>query len=1090
MRIKLAIATTLAALFVQAPMAQALITATTYPYTNAAAVALEDMSSGTTQLVAASSDDGNSALANIGFDFWIDGVRVTQFSANANGVMKLGSPVITGTNFTNALAAVANAPKLAPYWDDLCTGTNGRVHFKVLGSAPNRKLVVEWQNVQVTRGAGCAGVGNGTFQAWLFETSGVIEYVYGALPLGAVADGGFSVGLQAGVATNFASVTVAAGTVSYAAANNTQATAVTAGTAEIFTPVVLTAPSGLNFTGTTAIASTLNWTDASTGEVGFAIYRSLDGGTTYSFLTQTAANAVSFTDSTLSPGTTYFYRVYAVSEGALAGPDQNSVTTNAAGNISALAGGGLWSATGTWAGGIVPGAGDNVTIVDGATVTIDTAALAWTVTVGQGASGILEFEQTTARALTVGSNVTVAAGGTLRSNAAGTTTTHNLSVGGSLANGGTLDLSTNADTAGAILTFTGAANATFSGAGATTDIRQISMNKGTTPASVLQVTTSNFTHRGVTTDVVGGWLVMTNGTIRLSGSFTGTHRVFASAAYIIPVSAGFWLDNPNYTVVGQAGGTGCVNNGLLRISQGIFNIGVGGGDGMGGGTGAAFIIEGGTVNATRLDPQNAVSYTQSAGVVNISPTIGNTRSNFGSFELFSAASSFDMTGGTINLIQAATGGTPIDFQVLSAIVNASGTLNVGTAATVTNFNFRLRGNTPNLVIDNTTNPKTGTFTAQTLIRGNTTISTGSSLVLNGFLVAPIGPTFTNNGTLNGTTAASRLYFFGTSAQTYQGTGVVTAPLVSIDIDNAAGLTLDPAVSQIVTRRVILFTGGLTNANKLTLGNGDATAGVVQIGNTTTPTAAGSFDVAPVFNLGAGGQTISYLRTAASRVTGPEINPGRILNTMTFDDNAVGRTLTVSGGDLTMNSAATALTLTNGRVVTGANTLILSNGTGAVVRTNGYVDGNFRKAFAAAAVKNFEVGTANGFSPVNVNVTAGTFPADFTVAAVESSAPNIQPVANALTRYWSLTGTGLTADLTFNYLDPTDIPVTATEANFVLYRHDSAGPAGYTNLGGVINTGANTAVLTGVTNFGAPGFNEWTLAEPSATPVELISFEVE
>ena len=132
-----------------------LITATTYPMSLPGAV-LEDMSTGTTQLIGASSDDGNSLVANIGFDFWFDGVRATQFGANANGFIRVGG-VTTGSSFTNDLDSTGNAPKIAPYWDDLCTGTTGRVHFKTIGSAPNRKLIVEWQNMQITRGAGCAG---------------------------------------------------------------------------------------------------------------------------------------------------------------------------------------------------------------------------------------------------------------------------------------------------------------------------------------------------------------------------------------------------------------------------------------------------------------------------------------------------------------------------------------------------------------------------------------------------------------------------------------------------------------------------------------------------------------------------------------------------------------------------------------------------------------------------------------------------------------------------------------------------------------------------------------------------------------------
>ena len=45
------------------------ISATTYPFVTSSGVALEDLSVGATTLVGADSDDGASAVTNIGFDF-------------------------------------------------------------------------------------------------------------------------------------------------------------------------------------------------------------------------------------------------------------------------------------------------------------------------------------------------------------------------------------------------------------------------------------------------------------------------------------------------------------------------------------------------------------------------------------------------------------------------------------------------------------------------------------------------------------------------------------------------------------------------------------------------------------------------------------------------------------------------------------------------------------------------------------------------------------------------------------------------------------------------------------------------------------
>ncbi|MGB9178873.1 MAG: fibronectin type III domain-containing protein, partial [Pyrinomonadaceae bacterium] len=278
------------------------VTATSYPFTSSS-TALEDMSSGTTQLVAANQDDTASAVTNIGFDVWFDGVRQTQFSVNANGLMGLGAVAVNNgaSGRTNDFATATNNPKMSAYWDDLCTASTGKVHYKVVGSAPNRKLVVEWLNiVQFDNGTIACGTSIlGTWQVWLFETTGVVELVNGGTAINVdTGNAGYSVGIGSGAAS-FASVTTTGPTVSYAASNNTQLNAIAAGTKYTFTPNVPAAPTGLNFTAVSQVAMTLNWTDNATNEVGYAIYQSTDN-VNFTFVTQTAANATSQVVSGLS----------------------------------------------------------------------------------------------------------------------------------------------------------------------------------------------------------------------------------------------------------------------------------------------------------------------------------------------------------------------------------------------------------------------------------------------------------------------------------------------------------------------------------------------------------------------------------------------------------------------------------------------------------------------------------------------------------------------------------------------------------------------------------------------------------------------
>jgi hypothetical protein len=989
-------------------------------------VALEDMSSGTTQLVPASSDDTASAVTNIGFDLWFDGVRATQFSCNANGICRLGATVVT-TAFDNStgFASTTNAPKIAPFFEDLCVGTNGKVHYKVTGTAPSRKLIVEWQNMQVTRGAGCAGAGSGTLQLWINESAaasnpGAIQFVYGnGIVASNAADGGASIGLQSGVATNFASVTASTDAVSYTVHDALNSTGVAAGKSYRFTPNVPDGPpTTLNYSMVTATSQQLDWTDNSSNELGFVLYRSLDN-TNFVFIGQTAANVTTFSDTNLNPLTNYFYRVYGFTEGALSGVLPGSNMTGAPGNDTCNGAGGNWSSTGTWTDGTVPTAGDNVTIGSGCTVTLDV---------------------TNAAAI----DVTINSGGTLQSPTTGTVVNNNLTVSGNFTNNGTLDFSTNGDTSGAILTFgAGGTNVSFSGTGATTDVRAIAIAKGSL-ATVVEMNLSNFTVRGVNTDTAG-YLTLTSGTFKISGTNTIANRTFTTATYVIPVAGGLWLNNPNYTVAATASAGATSNNGLLRISQGVYNIGIGAGDQMRGGVGAVFTIEGGTVNVSgAFDPQSAVTYNQSGGTMNVG-VVGNNVSNFGTFELFAAATTFNMSGGTINVINPSTGTTKVDYRNNAGLATTNitgGSVVIGATGAPASSIYNTSGTLP-----------------------NTLINASQTLRVNNAAIFMRGSSVNNLGTIDFTGTSARFDFANVSGpMTYGGGGVfgtVATPFGGVGI-SANGLGNTTLGSPIVVNRVNFFSGGFVNANQITLGGGAATSTVVQVGNSTTPTAAGTFDVSPVYNTGTGGHIVLHLRTTtANRATGFEINPTRTLAQLTVDNDAVGGTLTLNGGSITVTAA---LTLTNGIVATGSDTLVHN---GAVTRTNGYVNGNLKRDFTATGAYTYHVGNG-GYSPVAATVTAGT--GDLTVRAVGTAQPNIPTPSKALSRYWKLSGTGVTSDLAFTYLDPQDIPATANEAAFVIQKYDGA----FTQPGGTVNTTTNTATITGVSSF-----SDWTLAEPGA-----------
>lgn len=1029
------------------------------------------MATGTTQLlVAANQDNTPSAVTNIGFDFWFDGVHYSQFSVNPNGICRLG-PTGIDTIFANTsgFASTTDSPKLCPYFDDIFTGTNGKVHYKVVGTAPNRKLVIEWFNMQIPY-VGANNTGAGTFQLWLFETTGEIEFVYGGGIATNSVKGGYSVGIQSGAATNFASITTASNSVGYgangAASNDTQTNAIASGTAYHFVPDfpggAPAAPTNLTFNTLTRTSMTLHWADIANNEVGYAIFNSIDN-VNFTYVTQTAASATSQNVTGLTPGTTYYWEVFAVREGTVSSALTGSQATSAA-NVITAAATGKWSSGSTWTGGVVPTANDNVQIT-ARTVTIDTAAVALNVTISDGGSGgALVWDKDTPRTLTVGQNVTINNGGDFLTDYehASTVTTHLLTVGGNLTAIGTLDFNTgqtgfNGSGAAAKILFTGSQNATFTCSLFNVDVNNIEINKGNSPASILELSAPQqfpmspipFTVRGSTTDPTG-FVTLTNGTLKISGSFTMTSPIFMTASTPITSNIGIWLNDPNFTVTGTA--TGAIkNDGLFRVSDGTYNMGTSGGDELGGDNTGVFIIEGGTVNfAGRLDPQGPVSYTQTGGAVNVA-TVGNTLTNRGSFDIPSLTAAFNMSGGTINLVNQSSGATPIDYRVQSNLSNITGgmlSLDVNT--------YQVEGVTPSLTI-------------------------AGHLVVNGQLFM-LGTAVTNNGSIASGPGGSVFVFFGNGPTTYLGSGPgnagefgnLGAPFLGkVGFAVAGGVTLNPAGHNIVTTGVILYQGQVTNSNHILLtdiGTSTHTA-FLQVGGLASGVAGGSFDQAPMHLEGMPAEMAPYpsldldYETQSNRgVINFELPSTGSLHSLTINNT---HDVTLTGGNVTVGVGSdTPLHLTKGRLITGSNIVYLPHDNSAVARSTGFVDGNLEKHFTSFSSKTFEVGTSTGYSPVTVNAAAGTLPNDVTARATNGQQPNY-PGFTALQRYWTIApSASLGADLGFQYL-ATDVH--GNESAYVVAHYDGssfASPASNVNM----------ANHTGSVLAASPVAGDWFLLE--------------
>ncbi|KAA5534894.1 T9SS type A sorting domain-containing protein [Taibaiella lutea] len=1080
--------------------------AVNYAFTKTTNGSLTDMSSGTTQLVAAGVDDGASSVTNIGFDFWFMGTRYTQFSVNSNGYLRLGGTVVGTAQY---VLGTASQSLIAAWGSDCVTGTTGKIHYKLLGTAPNRTLVIEYLNMSVIYDAAGAAPYS-TYQIKLSEATGNIDYTYGTIIRNSST--GYLSGMEpqyigfSTSATSFETITsstLAVATSGTATSNQytlgstvADLSSTTDGSRTVYSfASTVPAPTAANFTAITQASGTLNWTDNSTDETGFAIYRSLDG-ITYTYITTNAANTTTYNATGFLPSSTSYWKVCTIRESNSSFASA-TLTTLPPGNITSNGtGGGLWSATSTWTNGVVPTSGDNVTIQNGDNITVDINANANNLTIGGATPSSVVFEATTARTLTLTGNLTINAGSSVTTSTTGTQTGHVLSVGGNLTNNGVLDLSTNSNTAGANLTFTGTSSNTFSGTGTTTNIMSMTMNKGTAATNILDLTIPTFTVKGVNTDV-SGFLTITNGTLKISGSFNMTNRVFTSAAYTIPATGGIWLNNPNFTIPGQAGNV--TMNGTLRLSAGTYNIGTASGNSAALGANSITTIEGGTLNvAGRYGTTAAgtiISYSQTAGNVTVNQ-LGYSSTTLACFDLGTSTSSTILISGgniTVQLANSAAT-TPRDFrnQAGTGVLGVTGgTLFLGNENSGTAKTFTVAGVLPNVEISNTSAAHSAIFNASPVSYNNLSlnvkINAGNTFDFGNNVYLFNGNSIINNGTMVHNGASSRFITFKAATNiSYSGSGSVTAPMTSLELQNDLNFTIDPAFGNITATRIIIFSGSFVNANHLTLGNGGSTTATLQIGNTTTATTGGTFDVAPNFNIGTGGQNISYLRTTNPITIGPEVNTARVLNNLTIDGNTNPTTL--SGGNLNVTGT---LTLTTNYLNLNGSTLTVGTSPtalGTLTANGGRTANGLLKRWIGASLSTtaFPIGTSANNKSATINFTAspaagGTLTAQWinsspgTTGLPLSSNPSITKVSHD--GYWRVeAGDGLTDGIyTATFVDSGATDVTDYTGLVLLKRANSS--SNWDAPGTTIApTGSNanpiiaSSGLTGFSEFGIGGSN--------------------
>jgi hypothetical protein len=158
-------------------------------------------------------DDGEANIV-LPFDFRFFGVESPLLRIGNNGGI-LFATTTGDVPVTNAPLPVAGLPPaILPFWDDLDSQT-GNVYWQVSGTAPFRRVVIEWYQRRHYLGP---PDGHVTFQARLYELTGAIVFLYldtefgnPALDFGASATVGLSLDADVAVEHSYNTTVVVPG---------------------------------------------------------------------------------------------------------------------------------------------------------------------------------------------------------------------------------------------------------------------------------------------------------------------------------------------------------------------------------------------------------------------------------------------------------------------------------------------------------------------------------------------------------------------------------------------------------------------------------------------------------------------------------------------------------------------------------------------------------------------------------------------------------------------------------------------------------------------------------------------------------------
>lgn len=423
--------------------------------------------------------------------------------------------------------------------------------------------------------------------------------------------------------------------------------------------------------------------------------------------------------------------------------------------------------------------------------------------------------------------------------------------------------------------------------------------------------------------------------------------------------------------------------------------------------------------------------------------------------------------------------SPINYTSAGSTITWSGGTN-----TAWNLASNWGGCTPpNCTIDASIVPGSASqpvISASTSVK-NLTINNGATLTINSGVTLSVCGDYINNGNLMASPNSTLLFNNGSTVQTIDG--------ALVNADKFGNLTITKTGGQVNLQQNIDLGGSLTLSNNTSVLNTNGKYIKIS-GNVTN--AAGNTTLAGIGSTG----TMEFTGTSSQNYNQGSSNLD--LNTVIMNHSGTGVNLLSM---MNIKSLSGSLTLTNGKIITGVNELVIANttpGSCSAGNVNSFVSGNLRRSLQATgnysfplgnATKGYQLATINFTSPTLIGNLLGRFDSWPSTPPIVggSDCSNNYTLAAEDNGYWTITAD---ANPTSGSYTATLYPIGATNTAAASAWTIMKAP----NLAGVwaFDGTCGTGVAGTVSRTGMKGFSVFAAAQgvSSSLPLQLLSFSGE